>query len=586
MKRHSVLQNMVWANTVVYKSAPIAYSIRMLLILPQAAGIVVGLLTTRTITNLIVNTMVHGRVEFQPVLVLLAANLIVYILGIVQECIDSAIKLRTQLFFERQMCEKLSRIQWEYYESFSTEQKIENVSTKAEDAVIKSFKHLCAYIFGFLQLIIFVYFMAAFHWSVIIIYFIVLFISMQLSNRVFKSNYTIWERIVPLQKRERYEKETLSNVTMHQESQHNRMLPWTIQRWKRLFEEEHVLRIKIFKRYEVVMQLSRLIMNLPYFLMILYSAILVMRGQQDMGMLVMYLNMFNQVVNLFGMIEGNIFSNQANSPFIQDCMDVMHWTDQRQRKNIIISNLLEFSHVYYRYPQSETDVMTDFSFQAHIGERIAIVGANGSGKTTFALLLSGLIENIERGQIRIDGQENVVLDRKCVQYVFQDFVQYQMTLRENIAIGSPDRCVEDTEIETILKKVGLYDFVAALPLGIQTPLGQLDAGGIELSKGQWQRLVIARLLVNPEAKIWVLDEPTAYLDPLSEIAIYDLVNSLAANKMVLFISHRLGFARQADRILVFEKGRIVGDGVHEDLLDSNPLYKRMYQIQRKWYSCT
>ena len=145
------------------------------------------------------------------------------------------------------------------------------------------------------------------------------------------------------------------------------------------------------------------------------------------------------------------------------------------------------------------------------------------------------------------------------------------------------RDIEDKEVWTILEKVGLKAFVEELPDDINTMLGQINKG-TDLSKGQWQRLAVARLLANKEAKIWILDEPTAYLDPIAEIEMYEFIYSLKEDRSVIFISHRLGFAKQADRILVFKDGAVIEEGTHKELLDNmNGEYSRMYLKQKKWY---
>ena len=135
----------------------------------------------------------------------------------------------------------------------------------------------------------------------------------------------------------------------------------------------------------------------------------------------------------------------------------------------------------------------------------------------------------------------------------------------------------------MLAQVGLKEIVLAFENGIDTPLGQLE-NGIELSKGQWQRLAIARLLANPEIKTWILDEPTAYLDPIAEIEIYNMIYELAGDRTVLFISHRLGFAKKADRIVLFDNGRIEEAGTHDGLVNQNGTYAEMYSNQEEWYT--
>ena len=176
-----------------------------------------------------------------------------------------------------------------------------------------------------------------------------------------------------------------------------------------------------------------------------------------------------------------------------------------------------------------------------------------------------------------------VFDFSNTTAILQDFNQYQMSIKENIEIGCGGKELPDEKIYEILKKVELFDFVMEKTDGIHTKLGQLE-DGIELSKGQWQRLAIARMLADEKANVWILDEPTAYLDPISEIDIYNLILNLSGDKLVFFISHRLGFAKNADIIVVIREGTIVETGKHSELMNiEDGIYARMYKSQSEWY---
>lgn len=235
--------------------------------------------------------------------------------------------------------------------------------------------------------------------------------------------------------------------------------------------------------------------------------------------------------------------------------------------------IIHLQDVSYSYPQSEKVALSDINTTFAKGEKIAIVGLNGSGKTTLISIILGLLR-----------QHNGTVFTKdaVITAILQDFVQYQMSIKENIEVGNGGNHLSEEEILEILEQIELKDTVLQLPDGIHTKLGQLEQG-IELSKGQWQRLAIGRLLANKRANVWILDEPTAYLDPLSEINMYNYIFNLAGDRLVFFISHRLGFARKADRIIVIDNGKIVESGTHFELMQHAGIYATMFSSQKEWY---
>lgn len=238
------------------------------------------------------------------------------------------------------------------------------------------------------------------------------------------------------------------------------------------------------------------------------------------------------------------------------------------------SDSILLRNIAYQYPQSSLQALSDVTARFKAGEKIAVVGVNGSGKTTLISIILSLL-NPQKGEYL--GRE---ISKTAI---LQDFCQYQMTIRQNIEIGCGGRKLPEEKIWNILRQVGLKEEVAQLPAGINTMLGQLEEG-IELSKGQWQRLVIGRLLAEENAKIWILDEPTAYLDPIAEVEMYRQIWRLSGNRLVFFISHRLGFAQNADRIIVVEKGRIAESDSHGQLMENEGIYAAMFRGQQEWYA--
>ena len=237
------------------------------------------------------------------------------------------------------------------------------------------------------------------------------------------------------------------------------------------------------------------------------------------------------------------------------------------------------------YPGTDREVLRDVSLSIRAGEVVALVGENGSGKTTLAKLLAGMFEPT-RGRVLWDGRDVRGLDaeqlRAHVGVVFQDFVRYQLTARENIGFGREAWLDDDARIEEAARLAGAHDAIAALPAGYATGVGKEFRGGVDLSGGQWQRIALARAFFR-DAALLVLDEPTASLDARSEHQLFEHVARLAAGRSVLLISHRFSTVRDADRILVIHDGEIAEEGTHEELMASSGRYAELFDLQARSY---
>ena len=249
---------------------------------------------------------------------------------------------------------------------------------------------------------------------------------------------------------------------------------------------------------------------------------------------------------------------------------------------------VEMRNLSFQYPGSTDNVLEDINFHVRPGEIVSIVGVNGAGKSTLIKLLLGLYKP-DNGTIRYDEKniasiapEQIALNCAAV---FQDFARFRRPVREELVPGPPNFEIDDDALRDVINAVGIGDRFQTLPRGLDTfldpSLGE-EGEGAELSGGEWQKVALARALVrNPQ--ILVLDEPTAALDPQAEVELYQRFVELAAGRMTFLISHRIGSARLADRILVLDAGRIVEDGTHEALLAREGLYARFFQAQAHWY---
>lgn len=246
---------------------------------------------------------------------------------------------------------------------------------------------------------------------------------------------------------------------------------------------------------------------------------------------------------------------------------------------------LEFQDVHFQYPGSSSHALSNITCRIERGSTIAIVGENGSGKTTFAKLLSGLYAPTA-GRVCWNGHSMQSLDvgglRNELTVVFQDFVQYPLTIRENVGLGRWNSNQDDHSIEEPLRLMDLHDVVANLPYGLDTPASKEFANGHDFSLGQWQRIVLARALFR-DSSVLVLDEPTAMLDARAEARLFEHLTRIAEGRTTVLITHRFGTVRMADRIFVLDKGRLVESGTHTELLNARGQYAELYELQRSQF---
>ena len=245
----------------------------------------------------------------------------------------------------------------------------------------------------------------------------------------------------------------------------------------------------------------------------------------------------------------------------------------------------EFRNVSFTYPGTSRRILSNFSFTLFPGERVALIGENGQGKTTVVKLITRLYDPTE-GQILLDGIDLREYDLASLHseigVIFQDFMRYEMTARENIIVGRIDVPHSPEEIEYAAKKSLADDVVAKLQGGYDQMLGRRFEGGVDLSGGEWQKLALARAYLR-DAQLLILDEPTASLDARSEFEVFQRFAELTCGKMALLISHRFSTVRMADRIVVLEAGRLVEEGTHIQLLALGGRYASMFEMQAASY---
>jgi ATP-binding cassette, subfamily B, bacterial len=314
-------------------------------------------------------------------------------------------------------------------------------------------------------------------------------------------------------------------------------------------------------------------------------------GSISIGDLVMYFGAFQIAMNslrvtLSGL--GNVYENNLFLSALAELLAVEKAVLEPTQPRAVpkpIRDGLRVEHLTFRYPGTTRTVLADVSMTIGRGQLIAFVGPNGSGKSTMIKLLARLYDPTE-GRITLDGidiREFSTQDfRGELSVIFQDYVHYQMSARDNIWLGMAGSPPDDARILDAARRAGIDDVLQRLKKGYDSVLSRSLADGEELSIGQWQRLSLARSLYR-DAQIIIMDEPTASMDAGAEHEFFDTFRASVGGRTAVVVSHRLTMARLADHIFVFDQGRIAEHGSHDELVSQHGLYAKLFQQQAAPY---
>ncbi|WP_261207284.1 ABC transporter ATP-binding protein [Laspinema sp. D2d] len=333
-----------------------------------------------------------------------------------------------------------------------------------------------------------------------------------------------------------------------------------------------------------------LLSSLAFYGTYAWIAIAAISGSITLGDMTMYLMVFRQGQSSFsatlsaigGMYEDNLYLSNLYEFLEQEIPQA----EGSANRGPIPQDGVRFQNVSFTYPDATQPALSDITFQLKPGEKLALVGQNGSGKTTLIKLLTRLYEP-SSGQILLDGLDLREWDinhlRQRIGVIFQDFVRYQFLVGENIGVGDVDSLEDETRWKTAAEKGMAEPFIASLPQGFYTQLGRWFKSGTELSGGQWQKIGLSRAFMRIKADILVLDEPTSAMDAEAEFEIFERFRRLATDRMVLLISHRFSTVRMADTIIVLEAGKLIERGTHEELMQAEGRYAKLFTLQAAGY---
>lgn len=359
-----------------------------------------------------------------------------------------------------------------------------------------------------------------------------------------------------------------------------------IDSWKEYYKNRKKFTAKIAALMFVSLLISTFVSQLLlYILLIGKIAKKIISIGDAMYYMSLFHNLYNSTVSLIRIISS------SNAAFVR-LNAVKEFINQKPmvQKNGVLTldkiQKIEFSHVYFRYPGKENYVLEDCSFTMEAGQQIGLVGENGCGKSTIVKLILRLYD-VEEGEILLNGIDIMEYDiekyRAMFSVLFQDFIKYSFTLRENVSLSDIEKSDNDERIKDALSKSEMSELVSTWDKGLETPLTRsFEPDGKELSGGQWQRIALSRVFFADRDFV-ILDEPSASLDVFAEEKIFRQFQQLSGNRSSIIISHRLSSIVAADKILVLKNGRILEQGKHRELLSKNGYYSELFYAQAQSY---
>lgn len=502
------------------------------------------------------------------------------------------IKLRED--FEVRITRKIAGLKYNYIENSDTWDLISRVSKEPEIQVLYSYVDLLSVLSLIIRIVgIISILLVQVWWAAIII----LCMCAPLIVLALKGGKTSYKADTAVSKNERKYK-YLEEVLIGREGVLERSLfGYTHEineKWIEEYEITRKIRFKVALKNHIKLKSASLITAIISILVIVVLVKPVLNRELSIGM---FISISNGLISLIQMMSWKltyyIKNLSKNMEYLKDLSGFLKLEETEGAKDLpskekIKVESIEFRNVYFKYPGTMEYILKGLSFKVENGLHYAFVGSNGSGKTTIIKLLTGLYETFE-GDILINKKsvrEYKQSELKSLySVIYQDFAKYYISFQDNIFLGDTNSLNKHEKSERMHRAIGIMNLeetIENLPKGENTYLGRIKSGGVDLSGGQWQRVAMARSIFS-SSPIRILDEPTAALDPISESRLYEEFENISKGDTTIFISHRLGSTKIAQKIFVIENGEIVEAGSHNELMKLQGLYANMYESQRSWY---
>jgi ATP-binding cassette subfamily B protein len=551
------------------------------------------IITQNLINSVIYNANGDFSVVIGNFILMVCISLLTEIVTAIQTYSQGIFQTKLGYKLNIKLMEKAVRLSLKDFENSEIYDKFQRAQNEVGYRPFQIYRSILTVLGSFITLISAAVILILWKWWIILALLLVPIVSTIYSVKIGKREYLIQWKRAPRFRKAWYYVFLVSRDINYKEIKLYGIGNYLLEKYSKIFDRYLKTDKKVLKIRNTITFIFNLIMNLMgdgIILLIMFSAF---RQEFPLGNLISYIRAVSMTETNFQGILNTLFSMYQDTLYIQQLFEFLDLEEteplneeqnsEKEYKKIDSIERIEFQNVSFRYPGSKDYALRYVSFEINRGEIIAIVGENGSGKTTMVKLLTRLYD-LEDGNGKIlindtDIKEYKIDEiRKTMGVVFQDFVKYELKVRHNIGFGNIEDLNKDEKIEKSAKEAGIENIIKKLPDKLDTQLGLWFSQGKQLSGGQWQKIAIARAFFR-EAQIYILDEPSSALDPLAEKDVFQQFFESCENKIGIFTSHRFSTVKYATNILVFDGGYIIEDGTHDELMEFDGHYKKLYEIQ-------
>jgi ATP-binding cassette subfamily B protein len=444
---------------------------------------------------------------------------------------------------------------------------------------------------NFVTIILMASLLASLHYMLVVLAIAAAALSLALESRVTSKLYEFFYKETPEERERGYIGDLLVQPRTTKEIRAYVLADYLLGRHSNLSENLYRQRALMYRSGTRVSILTGIVTGTTLALAYLFVSIKGVEGVIDPGGVVLVIGAFTSVSSTLAQISSTFVSVDQHTTFLDDYFsflsidELVKKVDNPEPLPAKFDKGIVFNNVSFKYPGSAEYAIREFNLNINSGELIALVGENGAGKSTIVRLLLRFYD-VDSGSITIGGVDVKNTDpeelRNRIGVLFQDYANYELTVRENVTMGRPNAEVLDDRVLESLRDARSEWLVKKMPNGLDSKVGRLFEGGHDLSGGEWQRLALARIMYR-DADIWILDEPTSSLDPEAEAAIFAELKENLKGRIGIVISHRFSTVRIADRIAVIEDGKVSEVGSHQELMKAGGRYSQLFELQAAGY---